>query len=114
MSLLPLLNSSKPSNSTLIEAGPAAMAFELVLGSIKSRVAATANERARIFQIGVLTGEWPFCAFPHDDVSFLVGQFVVFGRRLVGIHDSRQSVSNVNRCFNDVRMDVGSRDHVVA
>ena len=73
----------------VIEAWPAAMAFELVLGSIKGRVAATANERARISQIGVPTGEWPFCAFADDDVSFLVSQFVVFGRWLIGIHNRK-------------------------
>ena len=41
----------------VIEAGPTAMAFELVVGSVKRRVAQSANKRAHIFQIRVLAGE---------------------------------------------------------
>jgi hypothetical protein len=41
----------------VIETGPTAMAFEFVVGSVKQRVAPSANERARIFQIRVRAGE---------------------------------------------------------
>ncbi len=61
----------------IIEAGPTAIAFELVVGSVKRRVAPSANKRARIFQIRVLAGEWLLRAFANDDARFFRRQFVV-------------------------------------
>ncbi len=61
----------------IIEAGSTAMAFELVVGSIKQRVAPSANKRPRIFQIRVLAGVWLLRAFANDDARFFRRQFVV-------------------------------------
>ncbi len=71
----------------IIEAGPTAMAFELVVGSVKRRVAPSANKRARIFQIRVLAGEWLLRAFANDDTRFFRRQFVELRSRLIGIHE---------------------------
>ncbi len=71
----------------IIEAGPTTMAFELIVGSVKRRVAPSAYKRARIFQIRVLAGEWPFRAFSNDDARFFRRQFVELCSRVIGIHE---------------------------
>ena len=71
----------------IIEAGPTAMAIELFVGSVKRRVAPSANKRARIFQIRVLAGEWLLRTFANDDARFFRRQFVELCWRLIGIHD---------------------------
>jgi len=71
----------------VIETGPTAIAFELVVGSVKRRVALSANKRTRIFQIRVLAGEWPFRAFSNDDARFFRRQFVELCSRVIGIHE---------------------------
>ena len=70
----------------VIEAGPAAMTVELVLGAVKRRVASPADERARFLPIGVLAGERPFCALADDDARFFRRQFVELRGRQIGIH----------------------------
>src|SRR5262245_20296148 len=51
----------------IVETGPAAMALEFVLGSIKRRIAAATDERAGLLQIGVFAGEGTLGSLPQDD-----------------------------------------------
>lgn len=60
----------------IIEAGPTAMAVEFAVGEIQRCLALTADERARVFQIGVFADEGPFGPFVQDDVGFGSGQFI--------------------------------------
>ena len=61
----------------VVEAGPAAAALEFILGTIKRRIAATANESAGVFQVGVFAHEGPLRTFAKDHVFFGRAQFVV-------------------------------------
>ena len=70
----------------VVKTWPAAMAVELVIGTIQRRVAMAADESPHIFQVRVFTAERPFRTFVEDYVLFGLGQFVVFLLRLIGIH----------------------------
>ncbi len=70
----------------VVETWPAAMAVELVIGTIQRRVAMAADESPNIFQVRVFTAERTFRTLVEDYVLFGLGQFVVFLLRLIGIH----------------------------
>src|SRR5689334_647264 len=64
---------TNPPNGTgdlVVEAGPAAFAFEFVVGTIERRIAAAADVSASVLQLGVFPGPGSLRPFSQDDILF--------------------------------------------
>lgn len=57
----------------VVEARPATAAFELILGAVQRGVTTTANERASLLPIRVLTGKWTLRPLIKDNMSLFGG-----------------------------------------